>query len=433
MLSINILIANASLYTLTLIFFLSKSKTFNVGALLLSLYTFSAWSSVLFYNHKLFRYTYSFSAMKIEPFIYLYIVLMLFLYPFLKFKSNEIHKIETPNKTKLLFLIKVITILQIFSILIQIPSLNNLIKNVDFGDLRNSQYDMEFKFWFSRIALISRTYGLVCGLLPISIVLSLYLYLTNTFRKSNWISLFFYSTILTVAVNQLVVAGRGVLLMFIIFIFSVFLLLNNLILKTKKKIFVKLSIIPLAFFLVFFVVVTQSRFKDMATLSLYRYAGESMINFNGKLYYDLKGTTNGDAYFTLLTRTFDRDNVLYNTVVEKWDYMETRTGVRSQYFYTFIGALMFEFGRIGTFIIALIFSIIGCYVLKRKRNTTLPVILFYSTWCYMFISGVFVFMYQGATGNFTIVFLIFLMFYLKRSSERNIRQIQQLINMRKQS
>ncbi|WP_183308203.1 O-antigen polymerase [Dysgonomonas hofstadii] len=413
-----ILILNASVYTLTLLIYYIRSKSFNVGVFLLLLYSVAAWSSVLYYNHKLFIYSYSYSSITVEPFIYLYVVLMLFLYPFLKFKTNEILKIEAPNKRKMLLLIKILTILQLFIILIQLPNVADIITSANWGELRNSQYDLEYKFWFSSIPIVSRFYGLVAGILPISIVLSFYFYFIDTY-KNKWQSWFFYSTIIVVVLNQIVVAGRGSLLLFIVYIFSVFLLFYKKIPERKRKLIIKLSVVPIAIFIVFFVSVSQSRFGDAVSFETYRYAGESMINFNGKLYYELKDSTNGNAYFVLLTNIFDRDNA-FKTVIEKWNYIENITGVDAHYFYTFIGAFLLEFGKIITFLIAIIFCIISSWVLRKNKTTTLPIILYYSIWGYMFSSGIFFFNLQNATGNFTIILLIFLMFYLKNKNAKKI-------------
>jgi oligosaccharide repeat unit polymerase len=191
-------------------------------------------------------------------------------------------------------------------------------------------------------------------------------------------------------------------------------MLKNFISSPKRKLFVRSAIILLIPFLMFFNAVSTARFGDSSTDSLYRYGGESMINFNGNLYPHLQGTTNGEAYFTLLTRIFNRDNIAYNTAEEKWDWMERKTGVRSQFFYTFVGAFLFEFGKTGTLLLAVLFFLTALYVFRVNFKTSMSQLLICSIIMYMFIGGVFVFNLQGSTGNLTIFLTIFLMLYFKK-------------------
>ncbi len=411
--SSHILILNATVYTITLLIYYVKSKSFNVGTLILLLYSFTAWASVLFYNHNLFRYSIHYSKITLLPFIYLYIVLMLFFYPFLKFKSNNIKYIKPPNPNKFSVIIIGLTIVQFFDFLLQIPSINQILhNNINWGETRSVIYENEDWFWFNKYSLLSHIHLLAGALTPLVLTLAFYSYFVLQVRN-KWNAIFFYVTILTLVINQILVAGRGMLLIRIIFLLSLVLLFRGFIPEKKLK---KLKFLSIAFvvpFIFFFISVSQSRFSEYASYMYYKYAGENYINFNGLMYHNLKGTTNGTAYFTFFTRVFNPDGINYNTSLEKWEYIQNKTNVSGQYFYTFVGAFCFEFGKVGTLLLAIISSILVGGVLSKSKQITISLILFYSTGIYILINGVFFFILQGSAGNLTIILMFILMVAFK--------------------
>lgn len=419
--STDILISNAIVYTLTLIIYLIINKTFNTGVLLLSLYTFAAWSSCLFYNHPLFHYSIHNSKMTIEPFIYLYLVLMLFLYSFLKFKSNKIRSIRHPNPAKFIPVVKFLVIVQCIDILMQIPSLIDLSSHLDWNETRNIIYENETWFWFQHNSILSHLHLFVGGMFPLSMALSFYAFFVYPYKNKGWNTMFFLTTLLVRTINQILISGRGLLLLTAIYIFFLFLLFyNHLTVKDRKKLrnaFIIMTI-PLA---LFFITVSQSRFTpELVSFYNYKYAGESFINFNGLMYNNLKGTTDGEAYFTLFTRIFHPEQVKFNVDHDKWDFIKSKTKVSGQYFYTFIGALCFEFGLIGTFLIALFLALLSHNILRKNKQITINQILFYSIGGYLFINGVFLFILQGSAGNTTLVLLILFMIYFTNGNTNKI-------------
>ncbi|GHT26965.1 hypothetical protein FACS189432_02440 [Bacteroidia bacterium] len=406
-----ILIGNAIVYTLTLLYFLRRYKTFNTGTFLLSLFVFSAWSSVGFYNQPGFIMSNSGAArISVEPFVYLYTVLMLFLYPFITFRSDKITNIILPDKSKMMLFVKAATILNFYSILLLIPEYGK-ISGMDWADVRNSQMTADgIIFWFTG-TLLSKFFGLALSLAPLTLTLSAFLYFTKNI-KSKWSSFSFYSTCSVVLMFNLLLAGRGIILMYFLFLVFLFFLYKNFILQKTKRKMKLLAIIVSVPFVLFFIAVTVSRFQDAAMFEMYRYAGDPMLNFNGLMYNGLRGQGNGEFYFNIITKLF-RPNEMPFTGTDKWLYIEAKTGVDAHIFYTFVGGLMFEFGKVGTFITALLFFIVSKIVLHRNEIINLSGILFYGVYSYIFINGVCLFVSQSATGNFMLISPFLLMWYFK--------------------
>ncbi len=419
--SSNILISNALLYTLTLFLYFIKNKSLNVGVVLLSLYTIAAWASVLLENHELFIFSIHYSKITIEPFVYLYIALMLFILPLLRFKSNEITHITPPSETKLSLLIKVLIIINIFCIIIQIPTIQDMGVEINWEELKGTHYESEIRFWFYKYSILSHINLLGTAFLPISMALSFYAYFL--LDRNKLYTVFFYSTLLLEILVTIVNGNRGNIIIDIVFMFCMYLLFKKFISEKKIKKLRYLLIITSLPLILFFITITQSRFgSEMVSYYNIKYAGESFINFNGLMYDNLQGTTNGRAYFTLFNRVFNPESIDFETGIQKWDFIEKETNVRGQYFYTLIGALCFEFGKVGTVFIAISFLIIASMILNRNKSITIPQVLFFATSVYLIINGVFFFKLQGTTGNLTILLLIVLMIYFSKS-EKAIKKI----------
>jgi len=282
---------------------------------------------------------------------------------------------------------------------------------IDWGELKENHYNSEERFWFYKYGLLSHINLLATGMMPISLALSFYTYFVLAPNKVN--KIFFYSTLILEILVIIVNGNRGSIIIDAAYMFSLFLVLRTFMSKKRirviKRLFV-ITLIPLSFL---FIIITQSRFgSDMLVYYNVKYAGESFVNFNGLMYNRLNGTTDGRAYFTLFTRIFSPESADYETGIEKWDFIEKKTNVRGQYFYTIVGAFLFEFGKIYTMFIFLLFSLLCRNILKKNKVISLAQFLFYSVFVYLLINGVFYFKFQGSGGNVTLLSLfVFMMLF----------------------
>ncbi|MDR1652191.1 MAG: oligosaccharide repeat unit polymerase [Prevotellaceae bacterium] len=432
----SILTGNALVYTLTMLYFWRKSKVFNTSVFLLLLYTVSAWAAILYYNHELFFFSSTlrdgnmFGKITVEPFVWLYTVLMLFMYPFLKIRSDKISKIVLPSKNRLMIFVQVATVLNILGILLLIPELQKL--SGEWMDIRQAQMTEEgVNYWFTG-TILSQLFGLGLCLCSINIVLSFFLFMVKPFR-SKWSSIYFYTTILFNVMFNITLSGRGMILMIFVYLFCIFLLFKNFISSKSRKKTMRWMLVAGILVVAFFIIVTLSRYGDMVMFSIWRYAGEPMLNFNAVMYNNLKGTTDGDAYFNIFTKYFHPEEIEF-TGTDKWHYIMGKTGVDAHIFYTFAGALCFDLGKMGVLITALLFCIASSIILRRANsNLSVGVIVYYAVMMYMFILGVFLFIFQGANGNFTLIMAFLMLWYLKpsRNGKNFISNTQILIRNKK--
>lgn len=413
--SLTILLLNAILYTITVSFFVCRMKAFNLGIFIYCIYTIAGWASFLFYQQPLFRFSEHNSTITIEPFLYLYIVLLLFTYPFvvtrMQYKNIECRSIGNFN-----FLVKIIFCFQIFTILLLLPDTIRVLLsgNSMLAENRDAVYSSDADvLWFTSKSVFNIPYLFNMGLLPIAVALSVYkiIYLKQRDLQSK---LFLFSTILCKVCESIVLVNRGDLIIYTLYYISLLIFFKRLInQKTKRNIYIFLMFSTVLFGFLFWII-SIARFEDLAYFMLYKYAGESFINFNGLMYHNLKASTDGSVYFALFRRVIGLGSTWSDTR-EKWDYILKMTGVSGQYFYTFIGGLCFEFGKLKTLFIAIIFNILGMRLFVHTKEYSLASFLIFAIGGYVFIAGVFLFPLQGMNGNLTIMFTVMLYFYFKNN------------------
>ena len=94
-----ILLLNVSLYVLTFIIYIRKNNLVSLGTGVLALYAFSAFMTYGLYNNPLSNL----ERPTIVPFVYLYIFLLLFFIPLLRFDSNRVD-FQCVSKKELFFI-----------------------------------------------------------------------------------------------------------------------------------------------------------------------------------------------------------------------------------------------------------------------------------------------------------------------------------------
>ncbi len=119
--------------------------------------------------------------------------------------------------------------------------------------------------------------------------------------------------------------GRGEIVLHLLFTIFMLILLKNFIPNTKIKILKIFSFVMSIPLIVFFWIISVSRFGKLASLFVVKYLGESFIAFNGILYPNLHATTNGQAYFPVFYGLFDVNYKVFLSAHEKWDFLENIT------------------------------------------------------------------------------------------------------------
>ena len=105
-------------------------------------------------------------------------------------------------------------------------------------------------------------------------------------------------------------ASRAVMIMtffFLVFIFVFLSVFMNVGLKKKIVSYLILILVPISSA---FILISNSRFGNLATYMFYRYLGESFNNYNTHFFYELKGNTWGEAYFVFFVSLWEFPQIL---------------------------------------------------------------------------------------------------------------------------
>ncbi len=427
--SIQISLYNALAYTLVLVYWKIKHG-FSIGLMVWGMFTLSAWCTYLFIQQPLYAFSIHYSNQKAIPYIYLFIMLYLLICPFNKLKPLPKGSIDVSHdlfiKRYMIFMI----IVQCASVLINIPALIDALSlnQQNITEYKDFSYEESVNIPAFRIPILAQLKGWVLSGLKISNYALMFI-LPLCYNKYKKIT--YYFCIITIAesfFNTIIAVSRGQMYMLSIFcIFMYVLLFHYTTPKIRKYVTIGGSF--LGFLIISFVLtISLGRFgADNFVFFLYKYFGEPMNNFNGLLFYEVHGTTNGSAY--LFSFIYDLLGISgFQQTSEKWGYIEHITGVSGQYFYTFIGGFIIEFGKAITMIIVLILHFFFKKLLKCQLSFNIGRLLIITLIIYCFINGVFYFPLQGRSAFLIILSTIILYRFFAKNTSRlsRIRNIQNI-------
>ena len=374
---LQILIFNAAVFSILAVYHYWKNRKLNIAFYILAYYSICAWGALLYHEHELFHYMRGRETYSIIPFLYLIPVILLFAYPIIRYDNTRITRIETLNSNFFINLVWILLFIQIVLYIILFPSFLKAILSSNIGDYRNDTYDE------SEIVQFPNYFFNLC--FPV--------YMFTAY------------------------ASRAVMIMtffFLVFIFVFLSVFMNVGLKKKIVSYLILILVPISSA---FILISNSRFGNLATYMFYRYLGESFNNYNTHFFYELKGNTWGEAYFVFFRKLMGISSN-FKTTREKWEWLDNITGVDTHVFYTFVGGLNIEFGFVGTIVIGLLLSFFMVKKMRPYNILTLPKFIALGMLAYTLINGVFFFVLQGDWGNLEILFTLFFCFLFSKYRTR---------------
>lgn len=403
-----VILLNAVLYSIVLLYFIHKYK-FSVGVVIWGLYVFAAWATFLFVQHPYYSTGIHYSKQTLFPYLYMFVINLIAMFPLAKLKSIP-NVIITKQKIVNLIMI-VCCLLYLLFIVIDLPNMVKIITSPAsmLSAIRDSGYDANSSLVEAN-PLLNKIYLLFSGMRILSSGLSVYLLLTYK-KHRGLVWLFFILTTgnnIRIIINQ---AGRGeIVLLFLLYACLFYSLREHI--SSRKIVLALIALIPVFVVAIsFFWAVTISRFGQYAEYSMYKYIGEPMNNFNGLLFNKIEGYTYGRAYFSVLYRyLFGQEDFI--STAEKWALINQMTGINGSLFYTWIGGLIIEFGKVVPLFVACFLNRMVTHLctLEDYRIGDLFVIIFFVNF---YLRGVFFFPTQNFEGVFMILYTIFLYFIFR--------------------
>lgn len=400
-----------TIWILTLIWYQKKSRILDAGSAIIATYIMYAVFSLFTLNDIMFSDFYK--PLKVFPYIYLYVMLMIALSPIIYIHLKPAKKLENPHTRILSF----ISIMVFISSVLLIPE---IITNFNTGIVKLFTDNEGGKdAYMERIEEASEAGSSISNIPAIiyhsfaDIAIFLFYYHLTLGKTKKYILLMLAFTIFIGIVLPIMYGQRSGIVSAILTNIATYLLFRQYI-SRKINHFIQIAglagmiatAIPIA-------AITISRFSNLGggIIGFVNwYVGQGSLYFNN-FALDAGGTRNGDRTFNLAKRLIDPETP--KNYVERRDKYHN-LNIDDDIYSTFVGDFVIDFGPIVAVFIFIFFNALMIYVI-RPRDGTLKLhqcLLLHFCICICMQGGMSLYSYADG-GNLRIVTMLMLYGYLR--------------------
>jgi len=259
-----------------------RTKGFNLGSFLLSLYALSALLSIFLYSVEFLHY--KDTDIALSSCIFYCVVLTIFFLPFLSKSRSKEHRIVLPDDKAFMYI-------SFFLIAINIAGILMLLKTIVFvlGYDPKSLRDAGLKSVYSTGTIETAGLWLLGHFSDFYLVLLIFFFYSVTYLKKGaaFNGLLFIASLSTI-VNGLMSGGRTQIIYWLLVFISCFLYFRKDMAAKLRKRLVLFGMIILSLIVTYIVAVTASRFENAFSgetdyeeaFSVIDYSGQIFLNFN---------------------------------------------------------------------------------------------------------------------------------------------------------
>lgn len=364
------LIGYLLVWVLTLVVYRTRGREHDAGWLIIMSYICYAVFSIILFKQSANGEYYTFLPMRFGPFVYLYAMLMLALWPLRRFHRTEVSEINPPA----MWIVNATSILIILSALLCIPL---VIRHLQDGSFMNLLHDSSAgKELYSEMLEESAEAGSGISNIPsiilnalTDIALLLFFYYLSLKERHPWLIAGLSVAIVIVLLTPVMSGLRSNTITTLLTLFGAFFLMRRFLSERIRR-WVNIAIVcvvvglslPLA-------AITLSRFDQRqggAAGSVVYYIGQANLNFNN-YGLDAGGIRYGDRTMNLFKRVIDPYNTPKNYQERRDKYPDLK--MDDNIFYTFVGDFTLDFGPWKA---VLIFIVFNCWVVLATRPKADP-------------------------------------------------------------
>jgi hypothetical protein len=387
------MIAFPSLFFLVISVYYINKHGFNIGSLLLLLYTLSFATTIpLYYGFD----TYSDSEVSFSSMIYLVFLLLLWLLPILKFSTKNYSLSENAHLTKFNALSYFLIFASLLTYVFLLPTGIQNIKNPDISWTRYNALIEDFQY--TENSTVNFIISNAIAFYPISLFFFFYS-ISFMQRKKLFDFLLFLSSTSVIVFSFIYVARGEIVFWSLMYIFLYFFFRKNLSISKRRQVLMPFCVTAILG-IIYLSIVSLARFgdSDQGTLySILNYSGQHVINF-GYLFDHFTSFQNGTLNFPFFQRIL---GLPYRQgVVDYFLEVSSYTGFDLGVFYTFIGLL--------TFVLVAIVSFFGFKLFKKSKEIPFHRIFLMILYCQIPLQGLFLFNLLNEGGNKYILLTILL-------------------------
>lgn len=353
------LMLNIVIWFVTLLWYWRRYCYIGAGGFLIILFFVFSILSTLLYNDSFWGRGYE--NITLLPFLYLYVMIMISIYPILKWDKLDVQRIGPKNSS----IILIISWLFVICSFARISSFSNLggglmmmIADSDAGQEVYNEMTVD-----SQASLgdgsISNLFAILSNLLFDFGVLFLFYFLIKKEKYLFTIICLLISCFICVII-PIASSQRGPVLERILIMAIVYFAFSKQLSSQIKKIIHKVAFILLVLISIPIAYITISRFESRGILgSLYAYFGQQNLNFN--MYaFDNNGIRYGDRIFPVFKKMLLFDNVPSNFWERRLKYPNLH--INDEVFIGYVGDFLLDFGP---FLSILIFITYSLFVYSR--------------------------------------------------------------------
>lgn|SRR5574344_130987 len=399
------------LWLITLIWYQSRVRLWDGGSAVFCTYILYAFFSILTINDPLFSST--FNPLRVFPYIYLYLMMMIALTPIIYNHFNPSNIIEAPN-TRIL---KILAIILVICAFVLIPDIINhfgdgLVKLFTDSDAGKDAYTEKIEEAGDAGSGISNIPSIINNAFS-DITIFLCFYFMSIEKKDIILIISLWGAIIVNILLPIMGGLRGGAIISLFTAVGGYMLFRCYLSVKINRIIQFIGILCVILITLPIAAITVSRFGDRsAGVSgfLNWYIGQGSLYFNN-YGLDAGGTRNGDRTFNLLKRVVDSDTP--KNYIERRDKYHNLK-IDDHLFTTFVGDFTIDFGPIPAVFIFIVFNM---WILSqiRPRGDSIKLhqlLLLYFTLCVSMQGGMSLY-YYADTGNLHIVAFILVYAYLR--------------------
>lgn len=399
------------LWVLTLAWYQYKNHTIDAGTAIISTYVLYAIFSIITLNDDFFSVAYN--PLKLFPFIYLYVMLMIALAPTIYHHLNPPKSIIEPH-SKILVITAILTIVMAATRIPEIISdFSNGIKLFTDVEGGNDAYMEQIEKTTEQGKSISNLFAIIDNTLS-DLPVFLFFYFLTLKKKNYWILGGLLFAISNCVVLPVLHGQRGSVIISVLTIIVGYALFKPFISKRINRIFKIFGLTSMIIISLPIIAITMSRFGENVVGAggiVNWYVGQGNLYFNN-YGLDAGGIRNGDRTMFLIKMAVNPEDTPKNYFERREKYHQLK--IDDYWFYTFVGDFTIDFGPFYAFVIFVVFNFI-ILLLTRPRDGTIKVyqmLLLYFTMCICMQGGMTLYSYADYNG-LRIIVLLMLYTYLR--------------------
>lgn len=401
------------LWVITFIWYHRKSRHIDGGSTVIASYIAYAVFSLFTLNDEIFVVTYE--PLRLFPFLYLYMMLIIALSPAIKMHNSEVTQIEDPQSTSLY----IPCIILVLCVIAQIP---NMLSNFSSGifalltdtDAGKDAYLEQASEADNAGSSIGNAPSLIFNILYDCVVFLFFYYLTRR-DKSRIFAIVLSVSIFTGMILPVANGQRGSVIKAVLTIVCGYMIFRQF-LSARINLWIgRIGIIAGIIVAVPIIAITTSRFSDRTNGTdvggyVYWYLGQENLYFNNSA-LDAGGIRYGDRTANLFKRTII-SGTPKNYVERRDKYKNLK--IDDFWFVTFVGDFTLDYGPIGALLIFIVFNAWALTMIKPRDGTIKlhQLLLVYFTLCICIQGGMTLFSYSD-TGNLIIIIFALLYAWLR--------------------